>query len=113
MKIKQIGQFTGLVLGSLTSPSWMLLGWVMRGYFNMGVIAQGPRALLSEILHYQMLVATNPAPIFTHLIPGMIGMLILSSLYISCCGWLGGKIFPQLWQKATWIIAQRSAAIDA
>jgi hypothetical protein len=113
MKVKQIGQFMGFVLGSLSSPSWILLGWVMRGYFNTSVITQGPRAVLSEILHYQTLVATNPTPIFTQLIPGMIGVLIFSSLYISVCGWLGGKIFPQLWQKAAWAISQRSAAIDA
>jgi len=92
MNIKRIGRLIGITLGSICSPSWMLLSWIMRDYFNMGVISQGPQAVIPELLHYQTLVAANPVPIFTQVIPAMIGLLLLSSLYILSCGWLGGKL---------------------
>jgi len=97
--IKHIGQLVGMSIGSIFSPSWALLGLVLKHYFNIAAISQGPQALLAEVLHYQALVYANPMPIFTHVIPGMIAVLILGSIYIWCLGWLGGRLLPAMWQK--------------
>ncbi len=98
--MKLIGQILGFIIGSFVSPSWVLMNYTLKGYFNLEKALSSPQDFLQQYHHFYLITATNPAGIFLHLVPALILILIIGTLFmaliIQICGKVMGLIGDRL-----------------
>jgi hypothetical protein len=84
-----MGQLIGVIIGWVFSPTWLLMRYVMKDYFNVDAALQSPQQMVSEFFHFNMLVAQNPHDVAQHLLPGMVMVLVVSCLFVALCSYMG------------------------
>ncbi len=97
--IKKIGQFTGLIVGTTFSPGWVLMNMALRGYFDLTHAMTGPLAMLTEFQHFITVTEAYPEQVLYHLCPVLVLVLMLSSLFVCSCSYLGGQTAILLAQR--------------
>lgn len=104
--IKVLGQFIGVLIGWVFSPTWVLMRFVMQDYFNVDAALGSPQQLVSEFFHFNLMVAQHPTDVAQHLLPGMVMVLVVSCLFVVLCSHLGSWMADTLASRLNWPLSK-------
>jgi hypothetical protein len=86
--LKQVGHISGLIVGSALSPTWVLLNFLLKDYFNLKYAMTGPFQMLGEFNRFIAIVNAQPHEILFGLCPKLIFALLVGSLFVMGCSYL-------------------------
>lgn len=79
-------------LGTLFSPTWPLLHWIVDPYLNLNaILAKGVTCQAFSLMQVQ-LHAIPTVTLVTYLVPALIGCLMVNMGFVFLCGRLGALV---------------------
>ena len=95
-KLEWLGRLVAVWAGSLCSPMWPLLNWVMKPYIepysSLNSFLTSSNMLISYINLIARLKQAGAAALFFNLIPELLLCGLVSLIYVLFCGYVGSVI---------------------